>query len=202
VNRPEIGLEIAPRPDGWLVRRSRPTSFVIGLVSGLATALLFVGLIVPGYVVGRTGLPRRPAVIGVIAGFGLFMGWAFVGMALAGCPSCADGIVGLPILIPVLLIPFQIGYWFARRSSARPARRVVTNSSSKPWPRPIVAVAGFAAILAVDVVVLTLFRVLTGLRPSDVAGVVAPPGSAINQLIGVFVILGPPVLIGSWLYRR
>jgi len=186
----------------WLQRHSRSGPFALGFGFGIAAASLVVGLAVPGYIVGRAGLPRTAAGVGIVTGFAGFLAWLVVGLASVGCPSCGDGIVAFPILVPFLLLPFQVGYWLGRRAPRRSPAPATPNRPRTARRRIAVAVAWFAVVLIVDVAILAMFRSITGLRPSDVAGAIAPPGSVANGLIGAVVILGPPLVIAGWRDRR
>jgi hypothetical protein len=194
--------EATPGDTTWLQRHSRSAPFALGFGFGIAAASLVVGLAIPGYIVGRAGLRKTPAVLGIVAGFAGFLVWLVVGLASAGCPSCGDGIVVFPVVVPFLLVPFQAGYWLGRRAPRRSPARATPNRPRTARRRIAVAVAWFAVVLLADVVILAMFRSITGLRPSDVAGAIAPPGSLANGLIGAVVILGPPLVIAGWRDRR
>jgi len=194
--------DATPGDATWLQRHSRSGPFALGFGFGIAAASLVVGIAVPGYIVGRAGLPRTAAVVGIVAGLAGFLVWLVIGLAAAGCPSCGDGIVVFPVMVPFLLLPFQAGYWLGRRAPRWPPAPAMANRPRTARRRVAVAVAWFAVALLADVTVLALFRSVTGLRPSDVAGAIAPPGSVANGLIGAVVILGPPLVIAGWRDRR
>ena len=100
----------------WIARHRLAAPIALGFVSGLVAGPLFLGSIVPGYLVGRAGLGRGRPILGLFAGFVIYATWMVNGMVTSGCPSCVDAIIVLPGVFLFLLLPFALGHWLGRRS--------------------------------------------------------------------------------------
>src|SRR4051812_29432659 len=100
----------------WIVRHRVAAPIGLGFVSGLLFGPLWIGSVVPGYLVGRTGLGRALPIVGLFAGFASSAAWLVNGMVTSGCPSCIDAVIVLPWTFLFLLAPYATGYWLGKRS--------------------------------------------------------------------------------------
>jgi hypothetical protein len=100
----------------WIVRHRVAAPIGLGFASGLVFGPLWLGTVVPGYLVGRAGLGRALPVVGLLAGFVCSAAWLVNGMVTSGCPSCIDAVIVLPWTFLFLLPPYAVGYWLGKRS--------------------------------------------------------------------------------------
>ena len=105
-------------------------AFAWGMVSRLLAGPMYLGSLVPGYLVGRTGL-GKPALASVCGGFlvGITATMVFMisSMVSSGCPSCIDASIVAPFAVVLFIPPLAIGFWLGQRGHRRSAERILAT---------------------------------------------------------------------------